>query len=86
MTHDKHDAGIEEIDCLEAIDSLYAWLDGELDDQNVLARFEAHLDHCRSCYSRAEMEKALSRCIREAGESEVPATLQHRLHELIDKL
>lgn len=86
MTHDKHDSGVEEIDCLEAMDSLYAWLDGELDDQGVLARFEAHLDHCRTCYSRAEMEKELNRRIRQSGEDEAPASLQHRLRDLIDKL
>ena len=86
MTEDKHDAGIEEIDCLEAIDSLYAWLDGELDDQEVLARFEAHLAHCRSCYSRAEMERELNRRIRQCADGEAPASLQHRLHGLIDKL
>lgn len=86
MTHEKHDSGVEEIDCLEAIDSLYAYIDGELDDQDVLARFEAHLDHCRSCYSRTEMEKALNRRIRESGGGEAPASLQHRLRDLIDKL
>ena len=86
MTHDKHDSGIEEIDCLEAIDSLYAYLDGELDDQDVLARFEAHLDHCRSCYSRAEMEKELNQRIRQSGKGDAPVSLQHRLRGLIDKL
>jgi anti-sigma factor (TIGR02949 family) len=86
MTHDKHDSGVEVIDCLEAMDSLYAWLDGELADQDVLARFEAHLDHCRTCYSRAEMEKELNRRIRQSGAGEAPASLQHRLRDLIDKL
>jgi anti-sigma factor (TIGR02949 family) len=86
MTYDKHDSDIEEIDCLEAIDSLYAWLDGELDDLNTLARFEAHLDHCRSCYSRAEMEKELNLRIRQSGKSDAPASLQHRLRDLIEKL
>lgn len=86
MTHDRHDSAVGEIDCLEAIDSLYAWLDGELDDQDTLARFEAHLDHCRSCYSRAQMERELNRRIRESGEGEAPASLQNRLRDLIDKL
>lgn len=86
MTHDKHDSGIEEIDCLEAIDSLYAWLDGELDDQNVLAKFEAHLEHCRSCYSRAEMEKELNRRIRQSGKGEAPASLRSRLRNVVDDL
>jgi len=86
MTHDKHATGIEKIDCLEAIDSLYAWLDGELDDQHVLARFEAHLEHCRSCYSRAEMEKELNRRIRQSGKGEAPASLRARLRNVVDDL
>ena len=64
--HDHHDQGheVEEIDCLEAIDNLYAYLDGELTDKETLAKFKSHLGHCKSCYSRAEMEKALSEHIR----------------------
>ena len=45
-----------------------------------------HLSHCSSCYSRAEMEKALNRRIGQAGRGDVPASLQHRLRDLIDKL
>ena len=86
MTGDTDKPGSEEIDCLEAIDNLYAYLDGELDDRAVLEKFEAHLSHCRSCYSRAEMEKALNRRIGQAGRGDVPESLRHRLRGLIDKL
>jgi len=86
MTGETDKPAVEEIDCLEAIDNLYAYLDGELDDQAVLARFETHLSHCRSCYSRAEMEKALNRRIGQAGRGDAPESLQHRLRDLIDKL
>jgi len=86
MNHDKDSPEAEEIDCLEAIDNLYAYLDGELDDQDVLVRFQAHLDHCRSCYSRAEMEKELNRRIRKSCTNQAPASLQHRLQNLLEKL
>jgi anti-sigma factor (TIGR02949 family) len=86
MTSDKGKPAVEEIDCLEAIDNLYAYLDGELEDQAVLEKFEAHLGHCRSCYSRAGMEKALNRRIEKSGSGEPPESLQHRLRDLIDKL
>ena len=72
MTSDKDRPAVEEIDCLDAIDNLYAWLDGELDDPAVIERFEAHLGHCRSCYSRAEMEKALNRRIAQSGSEQAP--------------
>lgn len=84
MTGKKSD--IQEIDCLEAIDNLYAYLDGELQDGEIIARFEAHLDHCHSCYSRAEMEKALNSRMAASAENEVPESLRSRLRDLIDKL
>jgi len=85
MTGDTEKPGVEEIDCLDAIDNLYAYLDGELEDPAILEQFEMHLSHCRSCYSRAEMEKALNRRIGQAGRGDAPESLQHRLRELIDK-
>ena len=84
---DKHDkTGIEEIDCLEAIGHLYAYLDGEITDQTQLAQIEQHLDHCRSCYSRAQMEKALNKRLESMSEDEAPESLQGRLRDLIEKL
>ena len=77
-------AEIEDIDCLEALDSLYAYLDGELDDERSLARFEKHLSHCRSCYSRSELEGALTDRIRQSGKDRAPASLRNRLRDLMD--
>lgn len=74
----------EEIDCLEAIDNLYAYLDGELKDQEDLAKFQQHLSHCRSCFSRAELEGVLSERIKESGVKKTPEALQNRLRKLID--
>ncbi|MGW8309826.1 MAG: anti-sigma factor family protein [Thiogranum sp.] len=86
MSNDADKTTIEEIDCLEAIDSLYAYLDGELDDPGTIAQFEAHLSHCRSCYSRTEMEKALNARMEAYGGEVAPESLRNRLRNLIDKL
>jgi hypothetical protein len=48
-----------DIGCLEAMEFFYAWLDNELDGKDV-ADFEHHLSHCKSCWSRAEVERALT--------------------------
>ena len=89
MTDDTGDknsqSNIEEIDCLEAIEMLYAYLDGELNDDE-LAKYEHHLGHCRSCYSRSELEMALNKRIQESGKNQAPEALQLRLRNLIDKL
>jgi anti-sigma factor (TIGR02949 family) len=85
---------IEDMGCLEAIETLYAWLDNELGDADNLARFEHHLEHCKSCFSRAELEKTLTEHIRRsdavtADQKDSPAapeTLQKRLDKLLKHL
>lgn len=80
-----NESNIEEIDCLEAIEMLYAYLDGELDD-NELAQYEHHLGHCKSCFSRSQLETALNKRIQQSAKDEAPAEVQSRLRNLIDKL
>ena len=78
--------GIEEIGCIEAINALYACLDGELDEPDEIAKFEHHLSHCRVCYSRTELETALARYARDSAKARAPGPLQDRLKKLIGKL
>jgi len=85
MTKEEDKSNTEEIDCLEAIELLYAYLDGELDDEQ-LAKYEHHMGHCRSCYSRSELEVALNNRIKKSAKGEAPEALQNRLRHLIDKL
>jgi anti-sigma factor (TIGR02949 family) len=72
--------------CEEIRELLGAYLDGELGDPEVLSRLEAHLGHCRSCYSRAEMEKALNERMAGSARVEVPPALRQRVRDLLDKL
>lgn len=78
---DKHD--IADTDCLEAFDHLYAYLNGELDDEVATARLEHHLGHCKSCFSRAQMERQLNERLKESGKHKSPESLRGRLHDLI---
>ena len=84
MTEEKDDSSIEDIGCLEAIEMLYAYLDGELSNTQ-LEKFEHHMGHCRSCYSRSEFEMALNKRIKDSAKDEAPETLQKRLREIMDK-
>ena len=84
MTTDKHD-DFEDIDCTEAIDQLYAYLDGEIDDRESITRLEHHLDHCHSCFTRSQLEGALTERIRDAARERTPQDVQQRLKSLIDK-
>jgi anti-sigma factor (TIGR02949 family) len=76
----KHDIG-----CLQAIEAFYAYLDGELDDPGAIADFEHHLGHCRSCFSRIEMEKALNQRMRSSAKHESPEALRKRVGKLMEK-
>lgn len=86
MTNDKDKTSIEDIDCTEAIDQLYAYLDGEIDDTGAIEKLEHHLGHCSSCFSRSEVERALNERIAKAAKSNAPESLQSRLRSMIDEL
>jgi anti-sigma factor (TIGR02949 family) len=79
-TH-QHDIG-----CLQAIEAFYAYLDGEIEDPKSIEEFEHHMRHCRSCYSRADVEKLLSQRISDSAKTKTPEMLQNRLRNLMDEI
>lgn len=85
MSHAPDHPGDDDIGCLQAIEAFYAYLDGELDDPESIANFEHHMSHCRSCFTRAEIERALTEHLRESAKSRAPEALRARLRNLIDK-
>ncbi|MEJ2274478.1 MAG: zf-HC2 domain-containing protein [Woeseiaceae bacterium] len=74
-----------DIGCLDAIEAFYAYLDGELDDPGSIADFEHHLEHCRSCFTRIEMEKMLSERMRRSARRESPQALRERVNKLMER-
>ena len=80
MNKAKDSSHVHNIGCLEAIEGLYAWLDGELDDAVTLESIEQHIGHCHSCYSRAQIEKILTVRIRESARDQVAAAAPESLH------
>jgi anti-sigma factor (TIGR02949 family) len=85
MTTDRDSKNIENIDCTEAIDKLYAYLDGEVDDADSINRLEHHLGHCHSCFTRSQVESALSARIKQTATKHTPESLQKRLRDMMDK-
>ena len=85
MNETKHPEHHEDIGCLEAIEAFYTYLDGELDDPQAVAEFEHHMSHCRSCYSRSEVEKLLTSRMRESAKASAPKELQDRLRKLMNE-
>ena len=81
----RRDTDPKDIGCLRAIEMFYAYFDGELDSPEQVADFEHHLDHCRSCFSRAEFEGILSRRLRSAAEARAPDALRQRMRTLLER-
>ena len=73
----------EVMDCMEAINSLHEYIDGELAEGDV-ARVEQHLNSCRSCFSRTEFEKELNRKMLDSGKDKMPKHLKDKINKLID--
>ena len=86
MSNESDKTEVNEIDCLEAFDHLYAYLNDEIKDPIDLANIEHHLSHCKSCFSRAQIERELNERLKQSGKTEVPKALQNRLRNLIDDL
>lgn len=84
MSNDRDNHDVEEIDCLQAIGLLYEYLDGQLHDLEARRKYEHHLQHCRHCFSRSEMEKELNKRLKTSTEDGVPASLQKRLKDILN--
>ncbi|HET9949244.1 MAG TPA: zf-HC2 domain-containing protein [Longimicrobiales bacterium] len=72
------------IDCDEALELLAAYLDGELSGEGHDA-VEAHLEVCRSCFSRAEFESRLKKRLAELARGEPVPELEQRIRSLIQQ-
>jgi anti-sigma factor (TIGR02949 family) len=72
-----------DIGCLEAIEAFYAYLDGELEEPGSIADFEHHLEHCRSCFTRIELERMLNERMRRTARKESPQALRERVGQLL---
>jgi anti-sigma factor (TIGR02949 family) len=68
----------EKISCREAIEQLWAYIDGELPDNDAQS-VESHLDACRGCYPNYNFQKAFCQFMRNHAERPVPANLRRRV-------
>jgi len=71
------------MDCEQALEKLWQFLDKELDGK-ASSELQRHLEECRHCFSKAEFEQRLRAMVRRscAGE-QAPPELRERLSKLI---
>jgi anti-sigma factor RsiW len=68
----------------EAFDHVYAYINDELHDEETRAKIEHHLSHCKSCFSRAEMERKINEGLKATQKPSPPEPMKRRLKDLID--
>ncbi|MCD6156471.1 MAG: zf-HC2 domain-containing protein [Candidatus Atribacteria bacterium] len=72
------------MNCREAVEKLYLYLDGEILTEEERKSLEEHLNLCRACYKRYEFEKFLWDLVRQNGQREsVPQTLIMRIENVL---
>ena len=73
------------IECHEAVELIFDWLDDELDPADAASVGE-HLETCARCYPRLQFERAFLEALRRAPPSElVTADLQRRILEALGR-
>jgi len=72
------------MDCREAVEKLYFYLDGEMLTEEERRALEKHLSLCRACCRRYEFEKFLWDLVRQSGQREsIPQTFIMRIESVL---
>jgi mycothiol system anti-sigma-R factor len=73
------------ITCAEAVEQLWAYLDGALTPRDRAA-LEEHLDFCRVCCGEAEFAEELRGFLARSAGEELPDDVRARLIASLDEL
>lgn len=81
--HDSHPHGDrptqECADCDAALESLFDFLDGELDG-SLETQLKAHVERCKPCFERADFERRFLAAVQAArAEERCPKSLRERV-------
>jgi len=79
--HDSHAHGPahETVDCDAALESLFDFLDGELDG-SIETQLKAHVERCKPCFERADFERRFLAAVQAARTEELcPKALRERV-------
>jgi mycothiol system anti-sigma-R factor len=72
-------------DCVESLESLYVFLDGELTVERR-TEIKGHLDDCVDCYGAYDFEAELRTVVSMSCREEVPQHLRDRVAEALRRL
>lgn len=72
-----------ETDCVEAIDKLYEFIDGELTPE-VKLKITVHLEECAPCLDQADVERAIKALVSRSCTDQAPGGLRERILSRLD--
>jgi mycothiol system anti-sigma-R factor len=81
----EHEHEFRASDCVESLESLYVFLDGELTTERRVA-IRGHLDGCTNCYGAYDFEAELRTVVSASCREEVPDHLRQRVAEALRQL
>jgi len=75
-----------ETDCADVLDRVYAYLDGEL-DEDLCGDIRKHLDECAPCLKEYGLDKAVKQLVaKHCGCDPVPEDLRARVMSRIEQV
>ncbi len=79
------DRGGDEITCMEALEQIYDFMDGELEAADSAA-VQKHFEVCTACYPHLKMEENFRRKVQSAmARAGTPTGLRDRVLTLLDE-
>ena len=76
------DSGDDEIDCSDAIHTMYHFLDGEMTPERR-QHIQHHLEECLPCFEAFDFEAELRQLIAHKCREQAPESLKHRVADAL---
>lgn len=74
------------MNCLDSLDQIFSFIDGQIDDKEMLEEIEEHLQFCRRCYDIVQFEKKVQGFIKECVDcEEIPDAVCCRAKDMLKK-
>jgi anti-sigma factor RsiW len=73
------------ISCTQAVNQLWEYLDGTVDDAER-GLIDEHLARCRRCCGELEFARELRATLADAAHDDLPDDVLHRLHQTLEEL
>lgn len=70
-------------ECEESLAYLYTFIDGEVDDTELVGRIEQHLEDCPPCGASFSFEERLKVVVRRKLQEEVPPGVIERIRTVL---